>query len=157
LLQLSFTWVWSKELEIAAVEIELINTKKTLICVCYRPPSVNINEWLCLFSSFLESSSSYESILICGDFNFPDLYWNSDFVFQSQDISSGSTDFRELISYFFLQQINIHPTRKNNILDLVFTRSPETVRNLECVPPTQSNLLSDHSLLFFDFGVHAKL
>ena len=148
---------WSRELEIATVEIELINTKKTLICVCYRPPSVDINESLCLFTSFLESSSTYESILICGDFNFPDLYWNSDFVSQFQDISSGSTDFRELISDFFLQQINIHPTRKNNILDLVFTRSPETVRNLECVPPTQLNLFSDHSLLFFDFNVHAKL
>lgn len=148
---------WSRELEIAAVEIELINTKKTLICVCYRPPCVDINEWLCLFTSFLESSSTYESILICGDFNFPDLYWNSDFVFQFQDISSGSTDFRELISDFFLQQINIHPTRKNNILDLVFTRSPETVRNLECVQPTQLNLFSDHSLLFFDFNIHAKL
>jgi len=61
------------------------------------------------------------------------------------------------MSHFFLQQINVHPTRKNNILDLVFTRSPETVRNLECVPPTQLNLVSDHSLLFFDFGVHAKL
>lgn len=35
---------WSGELEIAAVEIELINTKKVLICVCYRPPSVDINE-----------------------------------------------------------------------------------------------------------------
>ena len=45
---------WSRELEIAAVEIELINTKKTLICVCYRPPCVDINEWLCLFTSFLE-------------------------------------------------------------------------------------------------------
>jgi len=43
------------------------------------------------------------------------------------------------------------------MLDLVFTRSPETVRNLDCLPPTQLNLFSDHSLLFFDFGVHAKL
>ena len=62
---------WSNELEIAAVEIELINTKKTLICALYRPPNVDTNEWLHLFTSFLEFSSNYESILICGDFNFP--------------------------------------------------------------------------------------
>ena len=32
---------WSNELEIAAVEIELNNTKKSLICACYRPPNVD--------------------------------------------------------------------------------------------------------------------
>ena len=73
------------------------------------------------------------------------------------EIGSGSTDFRELTSDFYLQQINIYPTRKNNILDLVFTRSPEAIRNLECVMATQLNLFSDHYLLFFFYlNVRAK-
>ena len=74
---------WSNELEIAAVEMELINTKKTLICACYRPPNVDINKWLHLFTSFFEFSSNYELVLICGDFNFPDLTWNSNLVIES--------------------------------------------------------------------------
>ena len=75
---------------------------------------------------------------------------------QSQDVGSGSTDFRELVSDFFLQQIDIHPTGNNNVLDLVFAGSPETVGGLECVPPTRLGLFGDRGLLFFGFSVHAE-
>lgn len=73
--------VWLRELEIVVVEIEFVNIKKILICVCYWLFSVDINEWLCLFFLFLELSFIYELIFICGDFNFFDLYWNFYFVF----------------------------------------------------------------------------
>ena len=50
---------WSDRLEIIALELELINSKKSLVCVCYRPPSCNLDEWLHLFTAFLEETSHY--------------------------------------------------------------------------------------------------
>jgi hypothetical protein len=37
---------WSDRLEIIALELEIMNTKKSLVSVCYRPPNCNLNEWL---------------------------------------------------------------------------------------------------------------
>ena len=68
---------WSDRLELIAIELEMANSKKALRCVCYRPPSCDINEWLELFTSFLETTSHYDKVFITGDFNFPDLTWNS--------------------------------------------------------------------------------
>ena len=31
---------WSDRLEIIALELEMMNTKKSLVSVCYRPPNV---------------------------------------------------------------------------------------------------------------------
>ena len=109
-----------------------------MLCVCYQSPRWNkpyLDEWLGLFTSFLETTSCHEKIIIIGDFNFPDLTWNSELVpVAIRDISSGSAEFRELILDFYFEQMNMFPTRLNNILDLVFTNSPEIVTNLSCVP-----------------------
>ena len=55
---------WSDHLEVIAIELDLLNSKKPLVCVCYRPPSCGLNKWLELFSAFLQETSHYE--------NFPD-------------------------------------------------------------------------------------
>jgi hypothetical protein len=147
---------WSDRLEIIALELELINSKKSLVCVCYRPPSCILDEWLHLFTAFLEETSHYDKVLISGDFNFPDLTWNSNFVpaISEKNISAGSSE----LSYdFFLQQVNIYPTRVNNILDLVLTTTPDNIVNLSCVAADTVHLSSDHHLMFFDFLLQVKL
>jgi exonuclease III len=68
---------WSDRLEIIAPELELLNSKKSLVCVCYRPHSCELDEWLESFTTFLQETSHYDKVLITGDFNFPDLPWNS--------------------------------------------------------------------------------
>ena len=71
--------------------------------------------------------------------------------------SVGYSKFRELTFDFFLQQVNMFPTRRNNILDLVLTTTPDNVVNLSCVSATSVDLSSYHSLTFFDFLLHVKL
>ena len=155
----SGNWFDHDRLEIIATELESVKSKKCLLCVCYRPPNCDLNEWLDLFTSFLELTSNYDKVLITGDFNFPDFTWNSDLISgpTDRDISSGSMDFQELTFDFFLQQLNMHPTRLNNILDLVLSSSPEIVSNLTCIQPETMDIFSDHSLLFFDLTIHTKL
>ena len=150
---------WSDSLEIIALELELINSKKCLVCVCYRPPSCNLDEWLHLFTAFLDETSHYDKVLISGDFNFPDLTWNSNFVpvISERTISAVSFEFRELSYDFFLHQVNMYPTRVNNILDLVLTTTPDNIVNMLCVSANTMDLSSDHHLMFFDFLLHVKL
>ena len=126
---------WSDQLELIALQVELADSKKCLVCVCYRPPSCNLEEWLHLFSSFPQETSRYDKVLIAGDFSFPDLTWNSTFVpaISGKSISAGSPEFREVCFDFFLHQINMYPTRHNNILDLVLTTVPDNILNLSCV------------------------
>ena len=142
-------------LEIVAVELKTKNTE-CLLSVCYRPPNVNIKEWLKSFTSFLTCWEQYDKVLITGDFNFPDLTWNSDDI---QDITPSpfAIEFRELIYDFFLQQVKVFQTRLNNILDLILTNSPECVIDLSCISPTSVDMFSDHNLLLFNFHVHPKL
>jgi hypothetical protein len=112
-----------------------------------------------LFPAFLEETSHYDKVLISGDFNFPDLTWNSNFVpvISEKYISAGSSEFRELSYDFFLQQVNIYSTRVNNILDLVLTTTPDNIVNLSCVAANKVHLSSDHHLMFFDFLLKVKL
>ena len=44
---------WSDRIEIIALELNLLNSKKTLVCACYRPPSCDLEEWFELFTAFL--------------------------------------------------------------------------------------------------------
>ena len=123
------------------------------MCVCYRPPSCNLQEWLHLFTAFLQETSRYDKVLIAGDFNFPDLTWNSTFVpaISGKSISAGSSEFREVCFDFFLHQINMYPTRHNDILDLVLTTVPDNILNLSYVSAETFEISSDHHLTFFDF------
>ena len=149
---------WSAHLELIAIEVDLANSKKCLVCVCYRPPNCNFKEWFHLFSSFLQETSKYDKVLIAGDFNFPDLTWNSNFVptISERSTSAGSSEFRELCFDFFLHQINMYPTRQNNILDLVLTTVPDNILNLSCVSAETLEISSDHHLTFFDFQLFTK-
>jgi hypothetical protein len=52
--------------------------------------------------------------------------WNSTLV-ASRPVSAHSVEFRELTLDFFLEQTNTHSTRGDNILDLVFSRTPEAM------------------------------
>ena len=150
---------WSDRLEILALELTQSNSKKTLVCVCYRPPNSDLNEWLELFTTILRETSHYDKVLVAGDFNFPDLIWNSNEVAitPERNILAGSSKFRELTFDFFLEQVNMFPTRKNNILDLVLTTTPDNIVNLSCISARSVDLSSDHNLIFFDFLMHVKL
>ena len=48
-----------------------------------------------MFTKFLQNTQNYDLILIPGDFNFPELTWNSTLV-APRPVSAHSVEFREL-------------------------------------------------------------
>jgi hypothetical protein len=149
---------WSDRLEIVAIELDMSTCEKCLACVCYRPPSCDSHEWLALFTAFLETTTNYEKVLITGDFNFPDLTWNSTLPPNSSHMnpSTGSAKFKELSLDFFLHQVNIYPIRQNHIIDLILTSASENIGNLSCIPLSTIGIFTDHHLLFFDLLLYVK-
>jgi hypothetical protein len=108
--------------------------------------------------AFLETAANYEKVLITGDFNFPDVTWNSTLPpnLSHMNPSTGSAEFKELSLDFFLHQVNIYPTQQNHFLDLILTSASENIGNLSCIPPLTIGISTDHHLLFFDLILYVK-
>ena len=64
-----------------------------------------------------------------GDFNHPDIRWNS------LDSSNESAKFLLLVQNCFLTQHVLEPTRGDNVLDLILSSNKELVDNVTVVEP----------------------
>ena len=105
------------------------------------------------FSIFLaDKCSDYANILICGDFNFPKICWESPELTAGED----EVQFTELLNDHYLTQVNRVPTRGDHILDLVISSVPENVQNMSVLSPSQSELITDHSAITFDIATPFK-
>ena len=63
------------------------------------------------------------NILLCGDFNCPDIDWDTHFVPGAPD-RKVQQKLVEVAEQFGLHQVQSEPTREDNLLDLVFTTNP---------------------------------
>ena len=78
--------------------------------------------WINKFESFLQDvCKCHSKIVITGDFNFPRASWN----LRENAIDGNENLLVKLLNDFFLEPLNITPTRGENILDLVITSVPE--------------------------------
>ena len=117
-----------------------IGGEKTLVGVCYRPPSSNK---MCDDAMYeLITRASREHVLIMGDFNFPELDW------AKSETLDDSHPFIECVNDNFLFQGVIECTRSSNILDLVLTSEENMIDNVSVGEPFGS---SDHQIIRFDF------
>ena len=117
-----------------------IGGEKTLVGVCYRPPS---NNKICDDAMYkLVTRASREHVLIMGDFNFPELDW------AKSETLDDSHPFIECVNDNFLFQGVIECTRSSNILDLVLTSEENMIDNVSVGEPFGS---SDHQIIRFDF------
>ena len=91
------------------------------------------------------SGAKDRNILLVGNFNCPDVDWNTNTVPESSqecDIQQGLADN---MSEAHLSQIHNQPTRLSAILDLVFTTNPTLLKNSTSIPG-----ISDHSIVVAD-------
>ena len=114
---------------------------KCLIIIMYRPPSCTAEAFNDIISRsqalILSMPSPLPIIIMLGDFNFPDIDWTK------PDLScTYAIPLLSLSDCFFLNQQVLEPTRKSNILGLIF--SPDDFVN--SIGVTYS-LLSDHRII----------
>ena len=105
------------------------DTIKTCVIVVYRPPDAPLSSFKkaidFIYSQVNNTSDDSYNICITGDFNLPDINWDTAVVpLESISEEQRSTDMLfKLMSDLFLNQYVDSPTRENNILDLFFTNN----------------------------------
>lgn len=105
---------------------------KLFIGICYKTPSTSIypfdlNTSLCdMITEF-----SNKSVILMGDFNFPDIDWRAHDC--SAGASAGSRQFLDCISNNFLTQHVDFPTRKSSVLDILFSSNPDLIVDIKCL------------------------
>ncbi|CAM4495102.1 unnamed protein product [Caretta caretta] len=116
------------------------NKSDVVVGVCYRPPDQGDEVGEAFFRQLAEATRSHALVLM-GDFNFPDICWESNTAVHRQ-----SRKFLESIGDNFLVQVLEEPTRGGAFLDLLLTNQEELVGEAK----VDGNLGgSDHELVEF--------
>ena len=120
------------------------------LLVVYRPPSDN-NEFL--IPVLLDEVSLLvrkKDLLICGDFNLPNVDWES--IVATGNRKIGKPFVSKITELSLDQHIFCATHNKGNILDLVMSNR-SFVQNVEVAPPTYS----DHSLITVKLALSCQI
>ena len=128
--------------EVCVVELAL--SSPLLISCVYLSPSCDTSRSTEVFK-FLQSLYTYRQLIIVGDFNLPDINWNS--LSASSPLSPSFCD--TVLSLNLVQLIDEATHSCGNSLDLVLTTIPSSIHNL-CVDHLTCSSVSDHHLVTFD-------
>ena len=140
--------------------LEFANAGKVYIGSFYRPPKYTsagyepINQLFDSLSKVMqEVKNNRSNVLICGDFNFPDINWDDLQTKEESQRKKIHNDFLDFLHETGLTQVNklITRPRSQNILDLICTSNPNIINNIR----TESGI-SDHDILMFDLSVNPK-
>jgi len=120
------------------IELDDDSRANVIVGVCYKSPIVSEHELKEMFSAIRHAAKS--RCLIVGDFNYPNIDWDS------WECSKDDDEFVDLIQDNFLFQHVRVATRGNNILDLVFSNEVSMVEDLKVLEHFST---SDHNMLEF--------
>ena len=116
-----------------------------LLCLVYIPPHADPVYYSSLFSYLTTLFESDRKVILCGDFNFPDIDWNL-----LTGSSSYSNAFCDLVYQFNLSQLVLSPTHiHGNVLDLVLTNDLDLVTDISVASDNSLLPISDHLKVTF--------
>ena len=136
------------ECEIIWTKVKMKNNKDLYLSSFYMPRR-NLKDLKNLDSTLkkLAEHSKSKHIFLAGDFNCPDIDWETLIVRpNAQD-----REIQTLIDISIeqgLTQVHDQPTRQENILDLVFKGNPSLVKHSQSIPGN-----SEHAMVVTDSGV----
>ena len=142
--------------------INIYPSAKLCVAVAYRPPdasAASFSNLLDCFTSFIEDCkpSDYD-LFVSGDFNLPQIDWET-YQIRSGGTSDSNLSAQRLLSFMathLLSQMVTEPTRSNNILDLIMCNNDRLISHVSC----EATQISDHSmvkaLLSFNPGLLEK-
>ena len=121
----------------------IIRSRKIIIGLIYRPPSLSASTDKKLFDLISDTSNTSESIIF-GDFNLPVASWGSNIA-----CHSGHSLYDSLLESALIQHVH-EPTRGTNILDLIFSTNDSLISNVIVGPEFST---SDHKIVMFDIDL----
>jgi len=131
------------------ISIKLQAAKTMYICSFYRPNCHD--EVSCgALREALDRIPTHSNIVIAGDFNYPDINWQSKTTQSHSTTRRLNDEFIDLVDDFALTQHVESQTRNNRILDLVLSNSPDHCTSC-CVIPG----ISDHEAVHAAFEFNA--
>ncbi len=140
-----------------------IGLDKILLGCMYRPPNssneVNklINKSLVTAKQEIENGR-YTTMIVAGDFNYPDICWERDGLIYLKKNSQMSIDFIDTINDNYIEQNVFEPTfqlddgKSTNILDLILSDNSERIRDLT-INPQLGDIKRAHYVLKWKFDV----
>lgn len=118
-----------------------LNFTKSRIILAYIPHSNDTVYTTHLFSALSKQIIPTMNTIILGDFNMGNIDWE-------HEIFLNNYSNIQMWNFFStnqpLTQIVTKPTRRTNILDLIFVTNPELYSNVDILPPVDD---SDHNVL----------
>ncbi|CAC5401807.1 unnamed protein product [Mytilus coruscus] len=131
-----------------------------LLSLIYRTPSNRSQEYIKQLNTLTTEACSkgYSHILIMGDYNFPEINWDS-WNSPGESTESNEYKFLENLQENFLFQHVTRPTRWRgtntpHTLDLILTNEENMISNLEYQSPLGK---SDHCTMKFDFSCYTNI
>lgn len=141
--------IWAK--------VKLRDNDSLIIGCTYRSPSSSTSndEDICRQIKAICSSKEASHLLIFGDFNYPDINWES---WSKPSVSGSSNKFLNTLKNSYLYQHVTSPTRacinqQPSTLDLLITNEEGMVSNLEVLAPLGK---SDHGILSFQLHCYTE-
>ena len=138
-----------KKAEILVCEIHPESRKKMAVIVFYRPPDSDLN-YIKEFKKTLQlirSQNKFDQLIVCGDFNLPNIDWNTGVTTNNNIINQ---HFTKTVKDHYLWQLVNFPTRGENTLDLILTNIPDKIQN---VAGFDDVLETDHKLIHFEINL----
>ena len=139
--------IW-RDVEVVSCELKFGSVMK-IACI-YRPPNADPLQNEMIRETVQKLGSSKGQVLICGDFNFPQINWVENTV-KGGEMSEQSKFLDSCQDVFMHQNVRDFTRVRGNdepsLLDLILTKHPLEVENLQHKAPIGS---SDHCVLAFD-------
>ena len=139
------------KVELLCFDLHCISVKYRFI-VIYRPPyidddAVNYINSVCECIDLLSQVDA--SVIICGDFNFPDIAWTfDDSCLVAHANKCCYREFIDCVQRNSLTQFVNTPTNHKNILDLFFSNDQFSISDVSVTQPLSTR---DHSIV--EFGI----
>ena len=127
--------------ELCWSKIHLKNKESMIVGAYYRPPDSNKMDLHHLNTSITNVLNKFNrsKIVLAGDFNLSGIHWPTLSHTPGKPKKEECEDLLRITAENNLIQMNEHPTRKNNILELFLTSTPELVTSCTTGPG-----ISDH-------------
>ena len=128
-----------------------VGQKKMVLTAFYRPPKkVDAAYLQKVTQAFTTLKQKFKNaiLIVAGDFNLPDIHWDSHTVTDNQYPHRVSETFLNIALDLSLEQVVNFPTRQENTLDLMFM--PHPIYMVRCKPLPPVGYKSDHDVVLLD-------